>query len=114
MPKALQGLLAVSMFLSLFFLPQVASAKGLRTEELGNTEKEEISQLTKKITDNPEDGPLVFASAQGLIKHHPIYTTSKSQILPKPVPTSTSQQMSGVSGRSNPGQANINSHLWKK
>lgn len=70
MPRALKGLISIFILFVLFFTPRIVSAKGLGTEELGNTEKDEISQLAKKITDNPEDGPLVFASAQGLIKHH--------------------------------------------
>jgi HEAT repeat protein len=70
MPKSLQGLLIIIILLLFLFIPQIASAKGLRTEELGNTDKAEIAQLAKKVKDNPEDGPLAFASSLGLIKHH--------------------------------------------
>lgn len=44
------------------------AAKGLRTEELGNSEKREIAEVSRKIRDNPDDGDIVFASSLKLIE----------------------------------------------
>ena len=67
MPRLLQGLIVFAAFLIFYFNSNAAYAK-LRTEELGNTEKEKIAQHVKKVKDNPDDGFIAFAESQELIK----------------------------------------------
>jgi HEAT repeat protein len=71
MPRIKPGLIAYIVFLLLLFGADTAHAKGLRTEQLGNTEKQEIADSAKKIRDHPDDGDIAFAESQKLIdKNH--------------------------------------------
>lgn len=69
MPMVRPGFVAyIVAFLSIFLAATPALAKGLRTEELGNTEKDQIAQLAEEVRDNPNDGDITFRSSSKLIE----------------------------------------------
>ncbi len=67
MPKILPGYLIMFTFL-LFFLALCPAYAKLGTNELGNTEKDKISQLAKNIAEQPEEGDIAFRDSSELIE----------------------------------------------
>jgi HEAT repeat protein len=67
MPRWTPGLLAYLVFHFLFISCHTVYAQGLDDGELGNTAKQKIADLVKKVKDNPNDGDIAFASSLALL-----------------------------------------------